>query len=262
LKDPVQVEVTPQATTVERIEQRVMFVDRPDKKRLLISLLRSLPIDRAIVFSRTKHGANRLATKLGKAKIEAAAIHGNKSQNARRRALDSFIAGDITVLIATDIASRGIDIDGVSHVINYDLPNEPESYVHRIGRTGRAGEDGVAISFCDATELEYLRDIQKLIGFAIEVDSDHEFHQDYEVPAVPAPRSKAGAGKSRSSSRRRRPRGPRKDGPRESGPRKDGPRKDGPRKQPSKSAGTTRSDGESRPRRARRSRRRRPKSKE
>jgi len=206
LRDPVHVEVTPQSTTVERIEQRLMFVERADKRRLLVSLLRELPIERAIVFSRTKHGANRLAAVLDKAKISAAAIHGNKSQNARRRALDSFIDGKTTVLIATDIASRGIDIDGVSHVINYDLPNEPESYVHRIGRTGRAGEHGVAISFCDDSELDYLHSIQKLIGITIDVDREHEFHQDYQVPVSPAPRARAkgpsrpaGRGRSRSS---------------------------------------------------------------
>ncbi len=276
LRDPVHVEVTPQATTVERIQQRLMFVERADKKKLLISLLRSLPIDRAIVFSRTKHGANRLVSMLAKAKIDAVAIHGNKAQNARRRALDSFIRGDITVLIATDIASRGIDIDGVSHVFNYDLPNEPESYVHRIGRTGRAGEEGVAISFCDDTELDYLRAIQKLIGFSIEVDRDHEFHQDYQVPTAPAPRARTGkrsrpaardgsrtraasspsssarpsTSESPSKSRRRRP--ARSGKPTSSGQK--------PVRAEGAARDTGRSTGESRPRRARRGRRRPPKA--
>ena len=152
LYEPVRVEVDRQSTTVDRIIQKVMFVDRPNKKRLLRSLLRGDEVESAIVFTRTKHGANRVVKDLAKADIDAAAIHGNKSQGARIRALAGFKAGEIRVLVATDIASRGIDVDGVSHVFNYDLPNISESYVHRIGRTARAGRDGVAIAFCDESE--------------------------------------------------------------------------------------------------------------
>ena len=189
LDRPVRVEVTPQSTTVERIEQTVMFVDRSDKKLLLQWIVEEDKVTRGIVFTRTKHGANRLSQQLDKMKISSAAIHGNKSQNARRKALEGFKNGDIALLIATDIASRGIDIDGVSHVFNYDLPNEPESYVHRIGRTARAGKSGVAISFCDETEGDYLRDIEKLIGMKVTVDNDHDYHCEAAVP-VPGQRSK------------------------------------------------------------------------
>jgi ATP-dependent RNA helicase RhlE len=162
LKDPVRVEVTPAATTVERIDQRIMFVDAGNKRALLASLLGDKTIARALVFTRTKHGANRVAEGLAKSGIGAEAIHGNKSQGARQRALGNFRDGRTRVLVATDIAARGIDIDGITHVINFELPNVPESYVHRIGRTARAGADGVAISFCDASEKAYLRDIEKV----------------------------------------------------------------------------------------------------
>jgi len=182
LRDPVHVEVTPPATTVERIDQRVMFVDRPDKKRLLVALLRAPEVVRTLVFTRTKHGANRVAQQLARAKIGAAAIHGNKSQSARNKALEGFRSGDVSVLIATDIASRGLDIDDVSHVINYDLPNEPESYVHRIGRTGRAGRSGIAVSFCDTSETDYLRDIERTIGLTIPVIADHPYHHAAAMP--------------------------------------------------------------------------------
>mgnify|MGYP002870276765 CR=1 FL=1 len=176
LHDPVRVEVDPQSTTVERIEQRVMFVPKPDKKRLLLHLLKDPEIESAIVFTRTKHGANRVVKELIKGHVRSAAIHGNKSQGARQRALAGFKEGDLRVLVATDIASRGIDVDGVSHVFNYDLPNIPESYVHRIGRTARAGRQGVAIGFCDESELAYLKDIEKLIGESIRIDRDHPWH--------------------------------------------------------------------------------------
>src|SRR5690606_14696451 len=142
LREPVTVEATPPATTVELIDQQVMFVDRPDKCRLLADLLEQHGIRRTIVFTRTKHGANRLVKQLDRVKIRAAAIHGNKSQGARTRALEAFRRGSIPVLVATDIAARGIDVDDISHVFNYDLPNIPESYVHRIGRTARAGKGG------------------------------------------------------------------------------------------------------------------------
>jgi ATP-dependent RNA helicase RhlE len=167
LKDPVRVAVTPAATTVERIEQRVILVDRNAKPALLAQLLRSEPVDRVLVFTRTKHGADKVVRSLAKEQIAAEAIHGNKSQNQRERVLAAFRSGKVRTLVATDIAARGIDVEGVSHVVNFDLPNIPESYVHRIGRTARAGADGVAISFCDAEERAYLRDIEKLIRIAI-----------------------------------------------------------------------------------------------
>ncbi|MEM9493730.1 MAG: DEAD/DEAH box helicase, partial [Myxococcota bacterium] len=185
LRDPIQVEVTPQATTVERIDQTVMFVERADKKRLLAALLLHPEVERSIVFTRTKHGANRLVKQLDRFRINAVAIHGNKSQGARERALTGFRSGKIPVLIATDIASRGIDVDDVSHVFNYDLPNEPESYVHRIGRTGRAGREGVAVSFCDESEGSYLRAIEKTIGQEIPVVDDHEYHCAAAIPPEP-----------------------------------------------------------------------------
>ncbi len=177
LRDPVRVAVTPQATTVERIAQRVVFVDRGGKPALLADVLKSEPIDRALVFTRTKRGADRVVRDLAKKGLAAEAIHGNKSQNARERVLNAFRSGAIRTLVATDIAARGIDVDGVSHVINYDLPNIPESYVHRIGRTARAGAEGVAISFCDAEEKAYLRDIEKVIRMAIPSSGRHGAHR-------------------------------------------------------------------------------------
>jgi superfamily II DNA/RNA helicase len=167
LRDPVRVAVTPAATTVERVEQRIILVDRAGKPALLAEVLRNEPIDRALVFTRTKHGADKVVRALAKSNIVAEAIHGSKSQNNRERTLAAFRAGRVRTLIATDIAARGIDVEGISHVVNYDLPNIPESYVHRIGRTARAGADGVAISFCDHEERAYLRDIEKLIRMAI-----------------------------------------------------------------------------------------------
>jgi ATP-dependent RNA helicase RhlE len=163
LHDPVKVAVTPVATTAELVTQSVYFVRRADKRALLESVLRAEGVERTLVFTRTKHGANRVAEQLTRAGIGAAAIHGNKSQGARERALSDFRAGKIPVLVATDIAARGIDVDGISHVVNFDLPNVPESYVHRIGRTGRAGARGSAVSFCDAEERPFLRDIERLI---------------------------------------------------------------------------------------------------
>ena len=164
LTNPIHVNVTPKTTSVERIEQQVFFVERTGKRELLKKVLQKPDVDRAIVFSRTKRGANTLAQKLLLAGIKAAAIHGNKSQGARQRALEAFRTKQIDVLVATDVAARGIDIDGVTHVVNYDLPTEPESYVHRIGRTGRAGAEGLAISFCTSDERRDLLAIEKLIG--------------------------------------------------------------------------------------------------
>ena len=162
LHGPEKVMVAPPATTVERIEQSVYFVDKGNKRHLLAQLLQKPEVTSALVFTRTKHGADRVVRELARAGIGAMAIHGNKSQNARQDALGRFKDGRIRVLVATDIAARGIDVSGLSHVFNYDLPNIPETYVHRIGRTGRAGHAGVAVSFCDFEEKEYLADIEKL----------------------------------------------------------------------------------------------------
>lgn len=177
LKDPARVEVAPQATTVERVEQKVLFVDKADKRKLLRSLLEGEGIQRALVFTRTKHGADRVVRELETESLGGiAAIHGNKSQSAREKALGMFRTGEVRVLVATDIAARGIDVPGISHVINYDLPNEPESYVHRIGRTARAGAGGMAISFCDVDERPFLRDIERVIRQEVSRDLEHPFH--------------------------------------------------------------------------------------
>jgi ATP-dependent RNA helicase RhlE len=170
LTDPYSVNVTPKSTSVERIEQKVTMVERGNKLALLREVISGKNFDRAIVFTRTKHGANALAKKLERAGIRSAAIHGNKSQNARQQALEAFRRKQVTVLVATDVAARGLDIDGVTHVINFDMPVEPESYVHRIGRTGRAGAEGVAISFCMADERGELRAIEKLIGQRLQIE--------------------------------------------------------------------------------------------
>ncbi len=162
LWEPMRVEVTPEVVTVEAIEQQVFHVQQPDKKALLEKLLDDPALARVVVFTRTKHGANKLAGQLAKSGHSADAIHGNKSQNARQRALAAFKAGDCRVLVATDLFARGIDVAEVTHVINYELPNEPESYVHRIGRTGRAGRTGIAYAFCDPSERSYLTAIERL----------------------------------------------------------------------------------------------------
>lgn len=178
LKDPVRVEVTPVSSTAERIDQKVMYVERKQKKDLLRHVLREKSLKRVIVFTRTKHGANHVSEVLEKNGIPSAAIHGNKSQGARQRALEGFKAGRIRVLVATDIAARGIDIDEVSHVINFEVPNVAESYVHRIGRTARAGAEGIAISFCDVEERAFIKDIEKLTGQSIPVDRDQPYHSE------------------------------------------------------------------------------------
>jgi ATP-dependent RNA helicase RhlE len=175
LNNPAKVSVTPQSTTAERVEQGVYFVDKGNKNALLIHLLKNKEITRALVFSRTKHGANKVVKVLTKAGVGAEAIHGNKSQAARVAALEGFKNGRLRVLVATDIAARGIDIDDLSHVIQYDLPNVPETYVHRIGRTGRAGASGVALSFCDVEERIFLRDIQRLIRLDVPVVNNHPY---------------------------------------------------------------------------------------
>lgn len=200
LTDPVKVEVAPPATTVELIEQSVYLTDKAQKRDLLTWILKNHSIYSALVFTRTKHGADRVAKALNVAKISAMSIHGDKSQGARQLALSNFKSGRVQVLVATDIAARGIDIDQLSHVINFDLPNEPETYVHRIGRTGRAGADGVAMSFCDFDELEYLKDIEKLIRKKIRVEQENPYPmQVFE----PAPKKPANARPSRAQTESR-----------------------------------------------------------
>lgn len=202
LTKPVSVNVTPKQTSVERIAQQVMFVERGDKLALLRQLLLAGDVERAIVFTKTKHGANGLAEKLARRGIMAAAIHGNKSQGARQRALEAFRTKDVQVLVATDVAARGIDIDGVSHVINYDLPTEAESYVHRIGRTGRAGADGIAITFCGSDDRPDLRVIEKFIGRKIPPGS-FELQPDPAGANDPPPsRRDRSEGRSQSAGRK------------------------------------------------------------
>ncbi len=203
LKNPERIEVTPKVVTVELIEQKVFYVETAAKRRLLVDLLGDASMDRVIVFTRTKHHANRVSDHLGSAGIRADAIHGNKSQNARQRALERFRTGEIRVLVATDIAARGIDIDGISHVVNFELPNEPESYVHRIGRTARAGATGMAISFCDASEMGFLRDIEKLTRRPIAVAGG----QPASAAAAPKANKNARDPQSYAKKRRRRWRG-------------------------------------------------------
>ncbi len=182
LKDPVRVEVTPQSSTVDAIDQRLYKVDKANKKLLLQYILQDQALDSVLVFTATKHGADRVVKELGRAGIAAMAIHGNKSQTARVKALESFKDGSIRVLVATDIAARGIDVNELGCVINYDLPNVPETYVHRIGRTGRAGRSGVAISFCNFDELAYLKDIEKVIGKKVPVIEDHPWPMEIFEP--------------------------------------------------------------------------------
>ncbi len=186
LVNPSKVEVTPVSSTADTIKQAVYFVDKEKKKALLMHLLKDEAIKSVLVFTRTKHGADKVVKDLIKENIKAEAIHGNKSQNNRQNALNNFKTGKTRVLIATDIAARGIDVDSLSHVINFEMPNVPETYVHRIGRTGRAGANGIAFSFCDAEEKEYLADIQKLIGKKIPVIEGHPFPFTGIIPAPSA----------------------------------------------------------------------------
>jgi ATP-dependent RNA helicase RhlE len=185
LTDPIRVEAAPQASTLECIEQRIFFVDQNNKHLLLLGLLKQRDLDRVLVFTRTKHRADKIALVLNKNKINADAIHGNKSQSQRTKAMRDFKSGYLQVLVATDIAARGIDIDDISHVINYDMPNEPESYVHRIGRTGRAGAEGTAYSFCAADERNILRSIENLTRMKIGV-MQHQYHSERAKNAVGA----------------------------------------------------------------------------
>jgi superfamily II DNA/RNA helicase len=203
LKSPATVAVTPVATTVERIEQRVIFAERAAKPGLLSQVLKGDAVERALVFTRTKHGADRVVRSLGQSGIGAKAIHGNKSQNERERVLSAFRDGQVRTLVATDIAARGIDVTGITHVINYDLPNIPESYVHRIGRTARAGADGVAISFCDGEERPFLRDIEKLIRMSIPVSDASLRAGSASAPASPAGAVEPARKAARNQPRRR-----------------------------------------------------------
>ncbi|MBO0934555.1 DEAD/DEAH box helicase [Fibrella aquatilis] len=182
LTDPVKVEVTPASSTADTVTQSVYMVERDDKRSLLLHLLQDPKIESALVFSRTKHGADKVAEFLNKHNVKTEAIHGNKAQNARQRALSNFKDHTTRVLVATDIAARGIDIDSLTHVINFELPNIPESYVHRIGRTGRAGASGIAISFCETDERAWLVDIQKLIGRKVPVATDNPYQSDNNEP--------------------------------------------------------------------------------
>jgi ATP-dependent RNA helicase RhlE len=175
LQNPVRVNVTPVSTAAELVKQSVYYVNKADKRDLLRHVLNNNNIEHALVFTRTKRGADKVVKELIKSGIKAEAIHGNKSQGARERALKGFKNRTIRVLVATDIASRGIDVDKLSHVINFEMPEQAETYVHRIGRTGRAGESGVALSFCDRDEMDYLKDINKLIKKTIEVVKVHPF---------------------------------------------------------------------------------------
>ncbi|MBK9174838.1 MAG: DEAD/DEAH box helicase [Flavobacteriales bacterium] len=205
LTNPVKVEVAPQSTTAEKVEQHLYFVDRTDKNKLLLHLLQGDAIREALIFTRTKHGANKVAKLLVQNGHGAEAIHGNKSQSARQQALQNFKDGKIRALVATDIAARGIDIDGLTHVINFDIPNIPETYVHRIGRTGRAGASGKAISFCDHEEKEFLRDIQRLIKREVPVEKGHPFEMvggpKRAEPEVREPRQPRGPGRGGNASR-------------------------------------------------------------
>jgi ATP-dependent RNA helicase RhlE len=210
LHKPVKVEVTPVSSTADTVQQAIYFVDKGNKKNLLIHVLKDPAMQRVLVFARTKHGADRVVRDLVKQGFKAAAIHGDKSQNARQHALADFKAGKLRTLIATDIAARGIDIDSLSHVINYELPNVPEQYVHRIGRTGRAGASGIAYSFCDIEEKAYLKDIEKVIGKKIPVIEEHPFPLvDFNPPPKPKqPQGRGGregGGRSQGQSRQAKP---------------------------------------------------------
>ncbi|GMT41704.1 MAG: DEAD/DEAH box family ATP-dependent RNA helicase [bacterium] len=203
LKKPVQVKVDPTVCTVEKVEQKVLFVERHNKEALLLSLLENSEINRVLVFTRTKYKANTIALKLNKHNVNAEAIHGNKSQKARMQALKRFSVGQSRVLVATDVASRGIDVKDISHVINFEIPNEPESYIHRIGRTARAGATGVAISFCDSEERDFLSSIERLIKTTIRVDKEHPYHSQHAASLKPTNNTYS-FGKKRFSSRSRR----------------------------------------------------------
>lgn len=204
VRDAQSVSVDPVSSTVEHVTQRVYFTDKSSKPKLLLHLLEDRECTRVVVFARTKHGSDRVSRHLVKAGVQAAAIHGNKSQNARTRALEGFRTGKIEVLVATDLAARGIDVDDISHVVNYDLPNIAETYVHRVGRTARAGKSGIALSLCDAEEQTYLHGIERLTKRPLDRMEAHPFaRSESDVPegiARPAARPQGGAGRQRRSS--------------------------------------------------------------
>jgi ATP-dependent RNA helicase RhlE len=203
LYEPVRVEVTPEVVTVEKIAQTVIHVPANAKRSLLVRLLEDAEMNRVVVFTRTKHGANKVAEHLEKAGVSADAIHGNKSQSARQRALSGFKSGEVRVLVATDIAARGIDVQGISHVVNYELPDEPESYVHRIGRTARAGRGGSAVAFCDPGERDQLRQIERLIKRAIPVGQVEGFVPPPPGQAEPERAERRFGGRGRGRGQRR-----------------------------------------------------------
>ncbi|MBV9508988.1 MAG: DEAD/DEAH box helicase [Caulobacteraceae bacterium] len=231
LNDPVSVQVTPAATTVERIDQQVLFVEAPRKRALLSELFEDARITRALVFTRTKRGADRVAKYLDAAQVSAAAIHGDKSQGQRERALAAFKAGKVRALIATDIAARGIDVDGVSHVIQYELPQVPEAYVHRIGRTARAGAVGVAISFCADDERGLLRDIQKTTRQTIPSFDRRNDRQLAVLTAAAPPIPAAEQALPQAKGRGPRPQDGKPDGGKPQGPKSQGPKSQGPKPQ-------------------------------
>ncbi len=210
LRNPVKVSVANVASGVPLIEQKVYFVPRPKKQAMLEHMLKDAAVARVLVFTRTKHGADRVARNLNRGGVLTESIHGNKAQNQRTRALDGFRAGRSRVLVATDVAARGLDVDGITHVINYDMPNEPEAYIHRIGRTGRAGAAGIAISFCDSDERDFLRAIERLTGKRVPTGGDlpdlpaHSPHHDPRPEFVPQGRGGGGGG---GEHRRSGPRG-------------------------------------------------------
>ncbi|RPI97663.1 MAG: DEAD/DEAH box helicase [Chloroflexi bacterium] len=226
LRDPIYVAVTPAASTVETIQQSIYFVEKSDKPALLEHLLRDRAMKRVLIFTRTKHGANKVARQLERASVSAEAIHGNKSQGARERALANFKAGQTRVLVATDIAARGIDVDDISHVINYDLPNEPESYVHRIGRTGRAGASGMAYSLCDTNERAFLVDIERLIQMHIPPAADYPYASALGLPARTDLKPIRKSGNGQSAPKAQAPRSAERDGGSRQGP-SNGPRRRG-----------------------------------
>jgi ATP-dependent RNA helicase RhlE len=220
LTNPLEVAVARETKPVDAIEQSVYFVEKGDKRKLLVHLIEEHNMFRVLVFTRTKRGANRLGEQLSKAKIPSEAIHGNKSNNARQRALAAFTKGKVQVLVATDIVARGIDVDDITHVINYDLPNESESYVHRIGRTGRAGSDGIAMSFCGTDERGYLKDIERLMQMHIPVVAEHPYQSSAGMPeptnlagrhnGSSKNKGKSGGGRNRSNAHRSKPRNQRR----------------------------------------------------
>jgi len=206
LKNPKKVEVTPESTVIEKIEQEVYFVDKADKLTLLLMLLESNKLESVLIFCKTKFGANRVAEQLEKLKIPSAAIHSNKSQNAREKALESFRKREIRVLVATDIAARGIDVKEISHVINFNLPEDPSNYVHRIGRTARAGKEGKTISLCIIGEYSLLKNIEKVIKQEIPKIIDHPYHKNFTAEALQEFSKTKAASKTNGRSNRGRPR--------------------------------------------------------